>query len=325
MGRTTEAAAILRGAAAEADRSGLTASELRALNNLLGAVNDEDQRAAMALMQEGYQLALRTGNRPFVMQFLMLLANGSQATGDWGAWMGELDATEEGEVIFPFYGAAFASIRALLAAMRGDRAGAASHQARATAIAADLDSRMVTAATAATEAACAFYAAEWQTAARRGLDAGTDSNYAVEGPNIAADAAVAGDLAEELDQAVRMLRGAQSHGQMTLAALAAAEAGQAAREGRWDEARAGYRRALEVKHAAGDLLGEARTGLAWGMLAGDRDPEAAAAGTAAEQFFTERGGAAMVAAYRAAFVPVQEASAPAVRPANKARAAISSG
>jgi len=29
------------------------------------------------------------------------------------------------------------------------------------------------------------------------------------------------------------------------------------------------------------------------------------AGAAAEQFFTERGGAATVAAYRAAFVPVQ--------------------
>ena len=130
----------------------------------------------------------------------------------------------------------------------------------------------------------------------------------MEGPDLAADAAVAGNLPDELAQAVGMLQEAHSHGPLTVAAQAVAEAGQAARAGRWDEARVGYRRAIELRHAASDLLGEARAGLAWGMLAGDRDPEAAAAAAAAEQFFSERGGAATVAAYRAAFVPVEGAA-----------------
>ena len=308
VGRITEAAALLRGAAAEADRHGLTMGALRARNNLLGAIGDEDQREAMALMEESYQLALRLGNQGFVHQFLMLLAGSSLGTGDWGAWMDKIAATEDGEAVHPFFAAAFACIRATLAALRGDGDGAASQLEVAITIAAQLDSQLVTAAIAATEGWCAFWAGDWQTAASRGLDAGTNGNYSVEGPDLAADAAVAGNLSDELAQAVGMLQEAHSHGPLTVAAQAVAEAGQAARAGRWDEARVGYRRAIELRHAASDLLGEARAGLAWGMLAGDRDPEAAAAAAAAEQFFSERGGAATVAAYRAAFVPVEGAA-----------------
>ena len=308
-GRAIEAAATLRGAAAEADRHALTMSALRARNNLLGAIAEEDLGAAIALEEESYQLALRLGNRPFVLQFVMLLASESLTSGAWGAWMEEIEALEEGETVPPFYSAGFANIRGTLAALRGDREGAARWLAKAASIASQLDSQLVTAAILQGEAECAYYAGDWQTAARRALEAGTDANFGVQGPDLAAAAAVAGNLTTELAQAVDMLREWQSHGRLTTATLAAAEAGQAARDGRWDEARAGYRRALEVKHAAGDLLGEARAGLAWGMLAGDRDPEAAAAGAAAEKFFADRGGSATVAAYRAAFVPVREAAA----------------
>jgi hypothetical protein len=129
---------------------------------------------------------------------------------------------------------------------------------------------------------------------------------------------VAGDLPDELAQALDMLRAAKYQGRVTASSIAAAEAGQAARAGRWEEARVGYRRAQELQRQVGDLVGEAMAGLAWGMLAGDRDPEAASAGAAAEAFFTERGAGALVSTYRAAFVPMKEAAAAPVRAQRKA-------
>jgi class 3 adenylate cyclase/predicted ATPase len=321
LSRITEAAALLRGAAAEADRHGLTAAALRARNNLLGAIGDDDERATVALMEETLQLATRLGNRSFVMQATMLLAAESQVTGEWGAWEERMQAIEDEQAIPVFYTATFASIRATGAALVGDRDEAAHQLALAADASAQLESRMMNAALAVSEAWCALFRGDWEAAARRGLDAGTDQNFAVEGPDAAADGAIAGNLLDELAQAIAMLAEVFSYGSLTEAALLAAKAGQAARQGRWDEAHAGYRRAIDLRHAAGNLLGEARAGLAWGMLAGDRDPEAAAAGAAAERFFSERGGAATVAAYRAAFVPVQP-DAPA---ATGARASEPSG
>jgi len=307
LGRTTEGAAILRGAAAEADRHDLTFASLRSRNNLLGAGWDDDQRVAVALMEEGYQLAVRLGNGPFAHQFLLLLADAAQASGEWGAWMDRIDALEEAESVHPFYGSAYSGLRASLAAMRGDPEAAAAQLARSQAIASELDSSLVSAALAFTDGFCAYYRGDWLIAAQRALEAGTDSNYGVQGPDLAAEAAVAGNLAEELEKALDLLGAAQSRGPLTVAAVLAAEAGQAARAGRWDEARPGYHRALELRRHAGALTSEAQLGLIVGLLAGDRDPEAAAAGAAAEQFFTERGGAASVAAIRAAFVPVTDA------------------
>jgi len=307
LGRITEAAATLRGAAAEADRHGLTGGSARARNNLTGAVGDEDLSEVKALLEESYQLAVRQGNRSFAMQFAMLLAGVSQETGDWGAWMDTIDEIEERDTVPAFYAAGFAGIRAMQAALRGDQDAAAAHLAEMVAISKRLDSVMVIAAVAKIRAICAFWAGDWRTAATQGLEAGVNDNYSVDGPETAAQAAVAGNLADELSAAISMLAAVPSHGPMTQAARSASAAGQAAREGRWDEARAGYRRAIELKHNASDPLGEAQFGLAWGMLAGDRDPDAAAAAAAGEQFMTERGGAAAVAAYRAAFVPVDAA------------------
>ena len=89
----------------------------------------------------------------------------------------------------------------------------------------------------------------------------------------------------------------------TMAAIAGSEGAQAARQGRWDEARALYRRALELRERTGELLGVALCGLEWGALAGDRDPEAAAAAAAGQAFFAERDALITVDRYRAAFVP----------------------
>jgi hypothetical protein len=91
---------------------------------------------------------------------------------------------------------------------------------------------------------------------------------------------------------------------MTSAAIAAAEAGLATREGRWDKVHAGYRSAIDAIHESGYFIYEAMIGLEWGMLAGSRDPEALAAAEAGAAFFADRDAAVVVERYRAAFVPV---------------------
>jgi hypothetical protein len=175
-----------------------------------------------------------------------------------------------------------------------------------------LDSALVTAAEAITESRVALYRGEWLLSARRALDSAKDQNFSDEGPHVAAMAAVAGGLPDELAVAIAALDARHRKGRMVEAAFLAAQGGQAARSGRLDEARAGFRRALGLFREGGDLLSEATVGLNWGLLAGGRDPEAAAAEQAAEAFFSERGAAPMLADYRAAFVPL--ADGPVVTP-----------
>jgi tetratricopeptide (TPR) repeat protein len=322
LGRMTEAAAMLRGAAAEADRHGLVSGSLRARNNLLGVLAGDNLSEAQALLREGYELALRSGNISFVQQFLMIMAADALRIGEWGAWMSEIAVIEDGETVHPFYQAGFAVDRATLAALRGDRDGAAAQVAIARAAAVQMDSQLVTAALEMTDAHVARAFGDWPTAARQGLAASKDSNFALEGADIAAQAAIAADLGPELSDAIAQLRTVQQTGRIAVAALAAAEAGQLARAGRPDEARAGYRRAITLRHEAGDLLEAAMTGLAWGLLAGAHDPEAASAQTEAEAFFAWRGGTPMVTAFKAAFVPVADSPQPVKAPAGES---VSSG
>ena len=316
-GRITEAVATLRGAIVEAERHGLPLSALRARNNLLGAISPDDLNAAKVLLQEGYEQSLRLGQMGFLQQFLFLLAGQSIQMGDWGAWMDEMDAMEEAEPLHPFYQVTYAEVRAILAAVRGDQGEADAQLARSAAAAPQLDSVLVTASQAMTESWVALYRGEWARSARRGLDAAQEQNFVDDGPRSASFAAVAGGLPDELAATITALGANQHKGRMVAAAFTAAEAGQAARSGRIDEARAGFRRALGLFHEGGDLLSEATIALNWGLLAGGRDPEAAAAEKAAGAFFTERGADRMIAAYRAAFVPVADGhtAAPAPSPA----------
>src|SRR6185503_6592958 len=241
-------------------------------------------------------------------QFLFLMAGTSVHTGDWGAWIKEMDAIEEGEPLHPFYRAAFEQVRAQLAAARGDKREADLHVERSAAAEQLLDSGMVTASDAVSKAQVLLLRGEWTEAARLALEAAQDQNFSMEGPLIASQAATAGGLSEDLVAAITAFADSGRRGRVWEGSLAAAEAGQAARAGRLDEARAGFRRALGLFRDSGDLLNEAITGLIWGLMAGSRDPEAAAAEKAGEAFFTERGAAATVADFRAAFVPLAEAA-----------------
>ena len=157
-----------------------------------------------------------------------------------------------------------------------------------------------------TMAYMAFHHGEWQSAVTLAMAAGTTANFSEEGPELAARAAVAGNLPEELERAIAASRESPYQGTGISAAIAASEGAQAAWLGRGDEARALYRGAFEMEQRTGDLLGAAILGLEWGALAGDQDPEAASAAAYGEAFLTEHGAAITVQRYRAAFVRPQQ-------------------
>ncbi|MEO6059422.1 MAG: adenylate/guanylate cyclase domain-containing protein [Candidatus Limnocylindria bacterium] len=306
MGRMAESEAVLRGASAVADRHGLIAAALRARNNLVGVYADHDLREAADLLREGHALAVRMGSARLTQWFLIGLAGVSIQTGEWGAWMDEVEAIEEAETPHAFNQASFASMRSLLASVRGDEELADAEKEMADAAAATLDSQQVTASQALTDAYRTILRGDWAAAVRSGLLASADSNFTTEAAAVAAHAAVAGDLNDDLLRAVAVLHASPYRTRLSNAAIANAEGGLAAREGRWGEARIGYRQALELRRQAGNLLEEAITGLEWGALVGDADPEAAAAAGAGEAFFVERGGGKAAERFRAAIVPVKE-------------------
>ena len=172
----------------------------------------------------------------------------------------------------------------------------------------EMDSKLATHSMAIIEADVARSLGDWERAARLALSAGKDSNYEIDGNDLAAQAAVAGAIGPELAEAIATLQPFRGTGRLADGAIEAAEAGQLARAGRWEEARAGYRRALSLRHEAADQLKAAFDGLNWGLLAADRDPEAKTAMTEAEAFFAWRGATPMVNIYKASFVPLADSS-----------------
>jgi hypothetical protein len=194
------------------------------------------------------------------------------------------------------------------------------------AAAATMDSQMVAAGVALNGATLEFLAADWGDASRLAMEAARDFNFVDDASTLAAHAAVAGDLRDDLAAAIDQLRQSPFRGRSTQAAMIGAEAGFAAREGQWDEARAGYRQAIETLEQTGYLQEKAITSLEWGALAGDRDPEAQAAGAWGEAYFLERDAGLLVERYRAGFVPVEAApvagpsSSRAARSGSEARA-----
>ena len=322
FGRLVEASAVLHGAITLADQHELPMTSLRARNNLVGVYEGGDLYQTRRLIEEGLELAHRFGNRPYTHQFLMQLALLSVFMGDWGRWTDEIAAAEE-EGVHAFYQAGFAGVRAMVASLTGDDDLAAAEVARAEEAAAVLHSEATTGARKMTMSYMAFYRGDWRAAVALAMEAGTTPNFSEEGPELAARAAVAGNLPEELERAIAGSQGSPYQGIGTLAAIGASQGAQAAWQGRWDEARALYRGAYEMEQRTGDLLGVAILGLEWGALAGDHDPEAAAAAAAGEAFLVERGAGITAERYRGAFVRPANAEAAAPR-ATRARTKVRS-
>jgi DNA-binding MarR family transcriptional regulator len=309
LGRSVEAESVLRGAIAVADRNALPLASLRARNNLQIALID-DGPATLAFMREGRDLSVRFGVSNFRNQFVTQLADLANRMGEGDEVFDEIDAIEEAEQLHPFYQSAFAATRALHAALGGDLERAAVEVANSESAAKELRSVMVDRAIDLLHAEMANLHGDWPTGARLGLAAAANVNFVLDGAICAAQAGVAGDLRDELRAAIEVHRRSPLPGALTEAALTAAEAGLAAREGRWDEADAGYRRALDAFHVSGYRVTEAWLNLQWGALAGSRNAGAAAAAEAGAAFFINRGAASVVDRYRQAFVPVDGEATP---------------
>ena len=302
VGRVVESEATLRGAIDVAERHGLVAASLRARNNLSLPISFGDLVASEKVSRDGYEMAVRYGHRPFMFQFLLNLLEVDVRRGDWEVDMDHVVALEESESIYPFYRAAFARSRAMRAGLRGDREAAERHLAQAQRDSAELQSNQMVAAVALLRAWVAFFVNDWPMVGRLGPGAAVNSNFSSEAGWVMACAATAGDLAADLDAAIATLAESSLTGAVTDRLHMAASAAHAARHGRWDAAHAGFQEAVDWLLEHGDLTYGHLAGLMWNELTGGRRPEAAAAGSAAETFFAERGGRPFVDGYRAAFI-----------------------
>jgi class 3 adenylate cyclase/tetratricopeptide (TPR) repeat protein len=304
IGRMTEAEATLRGAIDLADRHGLVPTSLRARNNLAGPIALNDQNESERLLREGYEMATRFGHRPFLYQFLLTLAESALRRGRFDDWIEEMETLEANEAPFPFYRSGFAGNRSMRLALRGDIAGAERHLEEASVIVRELQSSQADAYVNLHRAWLRFIAGRWQEAVEEARQAAVNSNFDVEGWWLVASAAAAAGFVDVLEEAIAGLEGTPYAGRTTDALLLAVRAALAARQGRWDEAAAGFDRARVELNEAGELVFAAITGLLWAAVAEDRSPKAAEAGSEAEEFFATRGALSFVHAYRAAFAPV---------------------
>ena len=306
LNRNVEAEATLRGAIHLADRLGLIQASLRARNNLSGPIGYTDLAESERLLREGYELATRYGHRPFLYQFLTTLLLAGFRRGSWDEWIPELDAIRENESPPPFYESSLLAAQATLVAIRGDLDGAGRLLDQSAAIAAQLQSEQLEAHLSMHRGYLHAIGGHWTDAASQALFAAGNSNCTEDGSWLAAIAAAAGNLPDSLDAAIDVLSYPPSPGRTTAAMAEAAKAGRTARNGRWDEARAGFSRSRSELVAAGELLAANLAGLLWGSLASDRQAEAAAAADEAEQFFAERGAHGFVRQFRESFVRVGE-------------------
>jgi class 3 adenylate cyclase/tetratricopeptide (TPR) repeat protein len=308
VGRRHEAEAVLRGVIELADAHGLIRASLRARNNLLSSRVTDRVDESMQLARDGQERAERYGHRTFVYQFAFEIALLEFEAGDWDRILPEIDAVQDPDspARYPFYEGAFAGIRATLACARGDQALSDRESARLAEIGQQLQSRQMDAFASVTNGQIALLRGQWDAAIRECLSALENDNTVSPSSTCLIHAAVAANRPQVLTPAAEALGDLAARPELSSRFhVAAGQAGMAARAGRWDEARVGYRAALEGLRDYGALFQWALTCLDWGALAADHNPEAAEALRQGREFFAERGSAARADAYLSAFVPVE--------------------
>jgi hypothetical protein len=321
--RVVEAEALLRGAVAIADDRGNLESGLRARNNLRVLLQWQDLAEALALTLEVRDIARRFGIQSWVLHGIGASRDVSFRTGDWDAYLD--DVQSELENAGAFYSAWFAMEAGRREVYQGDAR-------RAEAV---FDANLANA-----EIAASGQGTTWNLAAKadaliaqgRFHDAiepaerGRVSSSENDLPQLAllfagvalGDPAIVRRTRDGMrDQGFDQLTGGRGF-------IAAADSLLAALEGRWDDARAAQQVAEGFLTEVGEWLVNARFGLALGHLAGDRLPEAARAGADAERWFAERGAAHYVSSYRAAAAKAGNDAPPAGTPATGRREQASS-
>jgi class 3 adenylate cyclase/tetratricopeptide (TPR) repeat protein len=307
-GRPVEAEATLRGAIHLADRHGLIAASVRARNNLSGPHAFANLAEAQRLLDEGYEMAVRFGYRPMVHQFLFNQLETAWRRGEWDAWIREIDEAEESESASDYAKAGFYGARAQRLAARGKASEAERLLERATALGPVLGSAQLEYYAHMLRAWLRLMEGRWSDAALAAWTASANTNFTVEAWYVASIASVAGGMTDRVDAVIAGFRQPPFPGPVSYALAQIAAAGLAARRGAGPDADSGFRAPHRFLLDSGDVLFGHLAGLLWSELAGDRNPDAAAAGTAADAFFAERGASGFPQTFRERFVRAETAA-----------------
>ena len=256
------------------------------------------------MIREGYEIANRFGHRPFVYQFLYAALEADLRTGEWDDNIAELDAIEENETPWPFYQIAFSGsgpceLRCVGTSRRPRRCCAG-----LTATLPELQS-IQSEAYRPSGAGCTF-------CSRRGAGKRRSSTGARQAPTPTSrsklvDHRQCGGSRRSAGGLGRGIRGDRVAGQLPRPEPRCAPrrrpAALAAREGRWEEAHAGFSAAIRHLTEQGELYYVALAGLLWDALSAGRDPDAAEAGRRRGRLLRRASGVAVRRALRSAFVP----------------------
>jgi len=311
--RPDEAVAILRGAVALADVSGHIPTMIRARNNLLTVLAGDITVDELAfLCKETAELARRGGDARFMAQMMLSLADTAREAGNWPEWdaaLAEVGAME----LDSFRGTWYLLSSAFRHAFLGDGSTAEAELARADELGRDVDTHAF--GTKQAIMALVYIAlGERAKALEFGLAAVSGPNDEATVPLIAVAAVGAVDPTRVSD--IRAVMDAAPSTRLIEAARHQVAALLAVSDGRWDDARAGFRAALAGYEPLGQVLYGSLAALQFEAHLGARFPDARQAGTDAAAVLVEGGGSQFVERYRAALaqaVAPPDATPPAAR------------
>jgi hypothetical protein len=299
-GRSLEGETLLRGARQIAERNGDIWASVRALNNMMTVVTNQDLAVGSDLLAEGYALAHRYGLTTWAYQFAHSSLSQAFERGDWESWLEETKSLDAPG----FYGA----WRLLEEAMRDAWHGRIDEARQKVAAGTDFagtESRQAAAGIAATSSLVALAAGDLEGVARLAEGAWGDpegTGFAAAGVALAAAAANRLDWAmrakseyEALGYRGRVVDGLSASLATTIAML----------EQRWSDARSAYLQAHADLTGSGALFNAAILDLAVGSRAAGQFAESAEAANASREFFLSRGAGEFLERYGAAFVPAE--------------------
>jgi tetratricopeptide (TPR) repeat protein len=304
--RAVEGEALLRGAIAIADRESLIEAGLRARNNL-GSLLGESAPAStlLPILDEGAESARRVGMAGWLAQFLSFASTVRHWAGDWAgaeANANELEALAPG----PIHAAAVHEVRGLQAAYRGDAETAEREYQEAALISEGLDTAPQLQNSQASRADSLFGLQQFPAAMNLSIQAWGHAVEYSDPMDLAVSAAVAFGDAQALD-ALHARRDEPGNNSTTESTLAHLDGARAAIRGAWEEARLGYRRAIEIRRELELGMIVARLGLEFDASLGAQFEDAREEGRRAEETFVSVGAGEYPGRYRAAY---KGASAP---------------
>ncbi|HEX5578367.1 MAG TPA: hypothetical protein VFY43_01745 [Candidatus Limnocylindria bacterium] len=294
--RLREAEVVMRGAVSVAERDGDMNALLRTRNNMAPLVHNDDLRVGYADMLEAYELATRIGIRNWSQQFLGLVSNDAFELGLENNWVDVmLESTADQQ---EFY-------RAWALVNDAARRAFAGHPAEARRIL-DEATQLAAGSGQADEAMAAVgsliditdgrFAEAFDRLRHDSWDVEDDQGFrwALAAALLLGDPERVAELAAGFADLRSTGRAARAMGATLVAACLLLEVPVPAELVAPVDARSAIKRSMELTDEAGLLLWRAFLGIAYGRLASDAIPEAAAFRAEGEAFLRDRGAGATV-------------------------------